>query len=374
MLFAATEEQRLIEDSLERIMSDQWDRCQSGKITSTELVELPVWTSLKELGLISAWLPEDAGGAGSGVRALLALARVIGRHLLPAPYLSSAVLCSAILSRLPDAEIRGLLEKMAAGDAQLALAIYEAGQRYDFHEPKTVAQHNDGGITLSGCKTWVLEAAQADMLIVSAKGPYGTSLYLVPTDTSGVTLQEYAAVDGTPMASVVLDNVAISSEGQIADATQSDIVLDYGITMVAFAISSEVLGACEAVHEQTLDYMRIREQFGRPIAKFQALQFRMADLHVEIEMLRSLFLGAMNQLEEGKGSQAGADVAAAAAMAARVGDLVGREAIQMHGAIGMTESLGIGRYLMRINTICRLFGDQPHFQSRYLELTEEVLK
>lgn len=370
MRFAPSEEQTLIQDTLDRVLQDQWDRSKSGQTNAAEVVNSPVWKTLTDLGLLASWLPEEAGGAGGGPRALLALSSGFGRHQFVSPFLSSSVLGSAILLRADGEVAQEMLAKISKGEVLVTVAVHEAGARYSLDAPQTSVVESREEFRLSGGKVRVLDASGADEMIVSATGPNGAELFLVSMNTDGVVVQSYTGFDGTPMASIAFNDVKLPLSARISNANQTADILDYAMTMVAFSIAAEVLGACEAAMQQTLDYMRIREQFGRPIARFQALQFRAADMNAEIEMLRSLVFGAMNTLGDGMDAHAASDVAAAAAMATRVGDLIGRESIHMHGAIGMTEELGIGRYLMRINTICRLFGDASHHQTRFLDLIE----
>ncbi|MGB7181621.1 MAG: acyl-CoA dehydrogenase, partial [Burkholderiaceae bacterium] len=234
----------------------------------------------------------------------------------------------------------------------------------------TRATGDDNGVVLNGSKHYVLDGGDANTIVVAAGSGGNMGLYAVNPSADGVEVLPYSSVDETPLATVHLNNVHVPRSHCLVATDHGRIVLDEALALGAFGISADILGACEAALEKTVEYLKVREQFGSRLSTFQALQHRASDLHAEIEMLRSLVMGAAQTLAEGLNRQSMSDALAAAIMAAEVGDHVGREAIQMHGAVGMTHDLGVGRYLMRANTLTRLFGDADDCRLRYLALVD----
>lgn len=230
-----------------------------------------------------------------------------------------------------------------------------------------MARTDVAGLVVSGRKAHVLDGPLADAFLVPVRHDGATAVCLVPREAAGLVATGYEAVDGTPFCQLELDGVRLPAEALLLGGNRAQAALTDAVTLARFGAASEVLGICEAALAETLDYLRLREQFGRRLSSFQALQYRAADLHVEIEMLRSLVLGAANAISASGLGPARADVLAAAGYACATGDLVGRETIHLHGAIGMTEDLGIGRFLMRANTLAKVFGDVAQIEAELAE-------
>lgn len=377
MQFSLSEEQLMISDTVERLLDRKWDASSAAELTSSDVVESEVWQELKTLGILGVALPESAGGGGMGARELSVLFRLFGRHQFKSPFTGSVVLAGTALSLAPASALRdGLLEKLAAGETNLAMAVLEGGARYDHSNVAMRAEPKGDGFSLTGCKRVVMDAGVADYILVSclmpdkSSGGEGLALLALSRDTPGIRVEGYAAFDGSALTTILFEGVELSRDAVLIDANNGAEILDKVMSYGAFAAASETLGACEAAFEKTLDYMRVREQFDTPIAKFQALQHRASDLHADIEMLRSLVLGASENLALGDASGY-RDASAAMAMAVKVGDRVCCEAIQMHGGIGMTQELGIGRYLLRVNALSRIFGDAGYHGDRYLRSLED---
>ena len=363
MQFLLNEEQRLIQESLDRVLVDM-----RGNASIDD--RAAVTQQLAELGLLGAALPEQVDGSGGGPVEQAVIAQRLGHHLASSSYLSTAVLGAEVLKAAGTDYADEQLRRIVAGDAVLALALYEQEQRYEFSNLKTSMQ--DG--VLNGTKHYVLDGGVANTLIVAATKSASKELVLLAIDptTPGVTVRPYDSVDGTPLATAGFNGVAVTDAQIIGQGAQAQTMLENALAMGVFAISADILGACEAALTQTVEYLKVREQFGRALHTFQALQHRASDQHAEIEMLRSLVLGAGQTLSDGLNASSRSDALAAGVMAAQVGDHVGREAIQMHGAIGMTADLGVGKYLMRANTLTRLFGDLDNYRDRFIQCIEET--
>ncbi|ASK35662.1 acyl-CoA dehydrogenase family protein [Alloalcanivorax mobilis] len=368
MGFIPTEEQQLIDDTVARLLDKQWDPRREMNTQSSQMAGGTLWKELNELGLLGLALPESAGGGGMGPAELSILCRRFGRHQVRAPFLASQVLAGTALAHAPAGPKRdALLAQLAGGAVTLTLATLESDAGYDHRLIEAQASRAGDSLSLSGCKRAVMDAGIAEHVLVSCRLDDAPALLVVDAASSGLRVESYAAFDGTSLATVYLDAVAVSDDAILARGDAALTALDAALAAGALAAASETLGACEGALERTLDYLRIREQFGTVIGRFQALQHRAADLHAELEMLRSLVAGACQSLAE---NPAHGDAYAALALAVPVGDHVCREAIQMHGGIGMTQELGIGRYLLRVNALSRLFGDAAHNGGLYLATLE----
>ncbi|WP_088625815.1 acyl-CoA dehydrogenase family protein [Oceanicola sp. 22II-s10i] len=372
MRFAATEDEVMVEDMLDRALGDARDSAKRVDGHAPRPDPVALRATLGGLGLWGAWLPEAAGGSDGGPRLLMTLARGLGRVPTHHGLIGGCVLPGAILARAGGAEANALAARIATGEIAVAVAAMEPGARWDLGTPQAVAVADGDRIRLTGVKTHVAEGSGAGAFIVSAREGDGISLFLVPADADGLTVSAHPVTDGTTWATLRADGVMLPATARLIGPQDGATALEQAFTLAAFAAAAEVLGSCEAAITQTLDYLRTRTQFGRPLAMNQALQFRAADLHTDIEMLRSQVLGAANALTQGYTRRARADVAAAMTLAVQTGDLVGREAIHLHGAIGMTRELGVGYHLMRVDVLSRWLGSAEHFRAIFMTIEEEA--
>lgn len=362
-MFALNEEQRLIDDAIERALADHGPG--------------DCWPVLAELGLLGIGIAEEHGGAGGGPVELMLLARRLGRHLqtsaLPGTLAAGSYLLQQAVAGHGAQPATAVLAGVLTGEQRVSLAVFEQHARYSLESLETSATAGaDRMVMLNGCKHYVHDAAAAGYLVVAAGSGASVALYLVDTSSAGVQVSPYESVDGTSLGTVRLDHVLVPADNCLFDRAAGRCALDQALAMAIFTVSAQTLGACEVALEKTIDYLKVREQFGQRLASFQALQHRAADLHTDIEMLRSLVLGSAQSLSHGINDASMADAQAALIMAIDTGDRVGREAIQMHGAVGMTQDLGVGRYLMQSNTMGRVFSDADHAREDFLRLALSV--
>ncbi|MEZ5653514.1 MAG: acyl-CoA dehydrogenase [Burkholderiaceae bacterium] len=371
MRFESTQEQAMIAETLDRLLNELWDKSRAHEPGARHMMREAVWLRLGELGLLGAVLPERWGGIDGGPGECLAMARVVGRHAADLPVLSGVMMAAGALLELDGSALPFPPEAIGAGSVRLALGVLETERRFATDPRRLRAMADGDGWRLDGAKQHVLDGTDAHWWVVSAAigdGPVAeTGLFIVAADAAGATSTAYPAVGGARLAHLRMDSVRVSGAALLARGAPADDAIERAMRRARFWACGEVLGGCEAALAQTIDYLRIREQFGRTLASFQALQHRLADAHAELELLRSQVLGARLALEEDPaGARSACDLAAACAMAAEVGDLIGREAIQLHGAIGMTQELGVGRYLMRNDFLWRLLGDGQFQRERLL--------
>lgn len=361
MDFDLTDEQRLLAESVSRFVADRYgdfEARQAHRRGARGYSEAN-WATMAEMGLLALALPEDQGGFGGGPVETMLVMEAFGRGLVVEPYLASVILGLGLLRRLPGQG--ALCAEVAAGAATLAFAHQERQARHDLHDIATVAQAAGGGWLLRGAKGVVLHGDTADRLLVSARiaggrrDRGGIGLFLLDPAAAGVTRRGYATQDGLRGAEVVLESAPATL--LLHDALPLiELVVDEAIA----ALCAEALGAMEALRDLTVDYLKTRRQFGRAIGEFQALQHRAADMLVATEQARSMTMYAAMMLQHPDAAARRTALAAAKALVGRLADGLGKDAIQLHGGIAMTEEYKAGHYFKRLAMIGVLFGDVDH--------------
>lgn len=324
------------------------------------------WAEMAELGILAAPLPAAHGGLGLGPLGTLIIAEAFGHGLVVEPFVATTVLGAAALELAGPGAHSGLLEAVAAGERLLAFAHDEPGMRYEYEEVGTRAVALPGGFALDGRKAAVLHADAADRIVVTARlAPAGEiAVFLVPRTATGLELHRYVTSDGLPAADVHLHAVRVGSDARLAGgAALVERVLDRGRA----AACAEAAGVMEALLRRTVSYLGTRQQFGQPLARFQALQHRVADMAIETEQARSMSLVAALHADDADAASRRRYVSAAAARVAQAGKFVGEQAVQLHGGVGMTDALDVSHYFRRLTLLARAFGDAPYHLGRYLD-------
>lgn len=362
MNFDLTEERQMLQDTLRRFLREKYTtEVRNGIIASETGMSSDIWSALAELGVLAALFPEDQGGFGGEAFDIAVVFEELGRAGVVEPFLDTGVLCGRILAASGDME---RLETVIAGGLQLALAHAEPTSRYALSHVHTGAD----GTRITGRKAVVMNAEAADYLIVSARvrGSFddtdGISLFLVPRDSKGLTLQGYPLLAGGRAAEVILENVEgtpISGEG-----AAYPVILD-AVAAATVAQMAETLGAMETATALTQDYLMTRKQFGRPIGTFQALAHRMSDLLIEMEQARSAVINAAGYFDT---PERDLNISAAKNLIGRAGRLVAEEAVQMHGGIAMTQEYELAHIAKRIVMADHRFGDTDYHLERFIEL------
>ena len=360
MDFRLSPEQQALADSVGRCLEREYGvERRAALLAGPEGFRRENWARFAALGLMGAGLAEVAGGFGGGPVETMIVMEAFGRALVLEPFLPSAILSLQTLAALPAGAVRDeLVAGIVGGESLVAFAHGEAGARGDVTRVEATAREREGGWQISGAKRLVLGGPSADRLLVSARAPDGIALFLAAPDAAGLTATPYRTIDNMRAADLVFEDVPATLLAG-PDAAMAAIRRGHDHAMVG--ICAEAVGAMEQAIFMTRDYLKTRSQFGMPLAAFQALQHRMAEMLVELEMSRSILFQGIAALDAPERERAMSAMKAVVSTAAM---FVGRNAVQLHGAIGMTEEHMIGHYYRRLFVIAGLFGGE----SEHLEL------
>jgi len=370
MDFDLTEEQRLLKDSVDRLVAEQYAFEQRKKyMAEASGWSTAVWAQYAELGLLGLPFEEAHGGfAGGGVETMIVM-EAFGRGLVLEPYFATVVLAGGLLRRAGSEAMRAaLVPQIVAGKLKLAFAHVERQSRYDLADVATTARKDGDGYVLDGAKSVVLHGDCADKLLVTARvsgdrrDRSGVGLFLVDAGAAGVTRRGYPTQDGLRAAEVTLSNTRVAADAVLGiDALPA---IEHVVDEAIAALCAEAVGCMQAMHETTLEYLKTRQQFGRPIGSFQVLQHRSVDMLVALEQARGMAMFAAVMAGEADAMERRRAIAAAKVQIGRSGRHVGQEAIQLHGGIGMTMEYKVGHYFKRVTMIDMLFGDaDSHLQT-----------
>lgn len=365
MNFDYSPEQQALADSVARFVEREydWDK-RTAAIRSNEGVDPGHWATFAELGWLGAGLPEEAGGFGGGPVENAVIAQELGKGLVTEPF-AAHVAISQLLAACETPAALDLIEPLVMGEARLALALGEAEGRGDYTVVRTTYEAVADGFRIVGRKSLVEGASLAGHLIVSATGPEGPAIFLVDTSRQGIALNPYRLLDSHRVCDVDLDLV-IAAEAMLARGDAASAAMALAVDHGLLALGAEALGVMHSALWDTRDYLKTRTQFGTTLSSFQALQHRMADMLIEVEMTRSLLFHALCAVERSPGERSAA-VSALKVQVAEGGLFVASQAIQLHGGIGVTEELPISHYYRRLFVIARLFGGTDMHVDRFAD-------
>jgi pimeloyl-CoA dehydrogenase small subunit len=365
MDFDLTEDQRLLTESVGRLLSDTYAFEQRKQVLKTPTGwSETLWAQYAELGLLGLPFSEDFGGFGGSAVDVMLLMQAFGKHLVLEPYLATVVLGGTAL-RLAgsDAQQEEVIPGIAAGERCLAFAHYERQARYDMTDVLTTAKSNADGFLLEGAKSTVLHGDSADTLVVSARtaggrdDEAGLSLFLVDAGAAGVARRGYALRDGSRAAEVSFSAVQVPRDALLGEQDNALPVIRRVVEAGIAAGAAEVVGAMEAMQAMTLDYLKTRVQFGRAIGENQALQHRAAEMMIALEQGRSMAMLAAMMVDEPNAAERERNISMAKVGVGQAGRFVSQNAVQLHGGIGMTEEYAVGHYFRRVMVFEHLFGD-----------------
>lgn len=369
MDFELTDEQKMLSETVTRFVAETYDFSKrEHALRSADGWSREAWAALAEMGLLGLpFAEEDGGFGGSGVEMMLIM-EALGRGLMVEPYFATVVLAGGVLRHGASAAQRAaIVPGVIAGERILALAHDEAGQARHTLAARTSARPSGDGWIIDGAKIAVIHGQSADTLIVSATTGEGLGLFLVDAEADGVAIEAARGYDGVPVASVRLNGVAVGADALVGEAGGGAAILDRSFDEARAALVAEAVGAMAETLDVTVDYLKTRQQFGVAIGSFQALQHRAVDMLMQVELSRSMAVLAALSLD-GDEDQRRRNIAAAKAQIGKSGRMVGQDAVQMHGAIGITAEYKVGHAFKRLTAIDALLGDRDHHLARLVEL------
>ncbi len=355
--FAVSDEQHLLRDTARKFLSARAD---SEKVRADMAddagVDDAIWAEMAQMGWQAMAIPEEFGGAGYGWTEVAVLVEEMGRRLVVAPYLSSAVLgTAALLHGGSDEQCREHLPAVASGEVRLTLT-----HRTD-HADVTAAVTTDGA-TLTGTATHVLDGHTADLLLVAARDGSAWSLFLVRGDSDGLSREVVSTLDQTrKLATISLDGVAAERIGAAGSALA---IVEHATTVGAVMLANEQMGGAQEVLEMSTAFAKDRIQFGRAIGSFQSIKHRLAELLVQVESGKSVAYHAARALDGGDATELAIAAPMAVSYCGEAFERAAGDTIQIHGGIGFTWEHDAHLYFKRAKSSKLLFGSGSAWRAR----------
>ena len=363
MDFSLNDDHLALRDAVQRFCAGEYPAEHRGN-PETPAQAAQRWSAMAELGLLGLPFAADVGGSEQGPVEVMLVAQELGHALGGGAFVSSTVLAGQLLARLgTPAQQRQWLPLLVSGQLQLAVALYEDGARYDWQRVETRAKVTPQGHVLNGRKTLVLQGDTAGLLLVVARTAgdvadrSGLTVLAVDANAPGVQVQGFDTLDGRRAAHITFTEVAVDADRVLGTPGQASNAVEAALDAAIAALCAEAVGAVGALLAHTAEHLRTRKQFGAPLAKFQVLQHRMADMVIALEQLKSMACAAAMAVEAGDAAQRRRLVSAAKVLVSQQGRQIGLWAIQLHGAMGMTDECRVGHYAKRLIVIGQLFGD-----------------
>jgi alkylation response protein AidB-like acyl-CoA dehydrogenase len=328
------------------------------------------WRQLAELGWLGVLAPESCGGLGLGLAEAAIVAEGLGRALTPEPYTAVAVLAARVLEQSAGPLRDELLTGLATGERVPVLAWQEQADDFGGLQVAATATPFEGGYRVSGEKQFVIGAEAADGYLVTANAADGLQLLWVPRSATGCSTAQQPLADGRSYGTVTLKDVTVPREQVLASGRAARAALDRALDHAAVTASAELVGIMKRANEMSLDYMKTRVQFGKPIGSFQALQHRAVDLYIQQELADAVLRDMIRQLDDAPDEQTRAlSASRAKSRCADAALAITRAAIQFHGAIGFTEDCDVGLYVKRAMTVSAWLGNGRNHRARYARLS-----
>lgn len=374
MDFSLNDEQTMLAESVARFIDHEYSFAERQRIAeSEEGYSERIWKSFSELGWTALPFAEEDGGLGGSAIEVMLLMEAFGRGLVVEPFLATVVLAGGALKRLGTPEQKSRwLTPLISGDLQAALAFTEPQSRFDLFDIATTARLSGNDYVLSGRKSVVLNGG-AELLIVPARtsgaqcSEEGITFFAITGEAAGLGRSKYRTVDGHRAAEISLRDVRVPRANVLGPVGGAASAFQDVIDEATLASCAEAFGILCALQEKTVEYSRNRVQFGAPIASFQALQHRMADMLIAREQLRSLLNWAV-MLRAAGAPEARRAVSAVKYQVGTAGRRIAEEAVQLHGGMGVTWELDVAHYFKRFSTLAILFGNADYHLDRFCEL------
>jgi len=375
MNFELSEEQKMIQQSVERFVQENYDLTNRVKISSEDPgYSQDYWTAMAELGWLGLAFSEEDGGFGGNQIDTLVLMEQFGKGLVLEPFLANIVLGGGAIKRGGTSAIKeSVLPNLIEGNLQVTLAYAEEQSRFDIEDVATAAREDGNNFIINGKKSMVLNAESADKIVVVARtngsqvDEDGISLFLVDATSAGIERENFPTVDGLRASEITFTDVEVSSDNLIGEKDKGFSILQAVVNDAILALSAEAVGAMEVLYKDTVEYTQQREQFDHPLSDFQVLQHRMVDMFMEYEQCKSLLLRAtMETVQDPILAQR--TVHALKHLIGKSGIFVGESAVQLHGGMGVTEELRIGHFFKRLLVIDSQFGNSDFHLDKFTSL------
>ena len=356
------EEQIMLREQIQKFCESEYDFYKREEvIKSDKHFDAEVWKLFADQGWLSMPFSEESGGLGFGPIELSILFEEFGKALVIEPYLATVVLSGTLLDKSTYAEKIDLIDKISSGDMHISLGYAEADKGYDYLSPSTSL---DSDNILNGSKTLVLNGSNAKKLIISCMKDNELNLIILDSDTDGVSINSFSTVDGQSCSEISFENVVVNDSNIVASADEAINLLNETINLAVLCVSAEAVGCMESCYFKTLEYTKGREQFGQPISNFQVLQHRMVDMFIESELAKSLLIKAMLEVNNNS-EEMYKHVSALKSYIGKSGKLSAKEAVQLHGGMGVSEEMMIGHYLKKMISIDALFGNADYHLKKF---------
>jgi len=370
-----SDEQRLLRESADRFVSETYTADHRRRTANDPLgFSDDIWKQFADLGWLALPIAEAHGGLGGSAIEIGILMEAFGRGLVSEPYLSTVVIGASLISECgTEAQKQALLPKIADGSLYLAFAHSERQARFDLADVRTTAKKTPDGWRLDGHKTALLDGNAAGQIIVLARVDDGSSkpgklsLFLVPQGTRGLTLRDFPRLGGGRACNLELNGVQLPADTLLGDGSDVLPAIEAVIDRAMAALGAEAVGIMQILLDQTLEYTKIRKQFGRPLSANQVIRHRLADMAMQCDEARSMALRAALMID----AEPVARSRAASGAKAKIGKcarFVAEQSVQLHGAMGVTEELDVGSYFKRLLAFDTLFGGSAHHYRRHAAL------
>ena len=351
------DEQNMLREQIQKFCESEYDFYKREEIVkSSKDFDPNVWNLFAEQGWLSMPFSEQSGGLGFGPIELSILFEEFGKALVIEPYLSTVVLSGTLLDKSTFSEKNDLIEKICTGSIHISLAYAEVDNGYDYLNPSSTL---DSKFVLNGTKTLVLNGSNAEKIIVTCTNDDTLNIVVLDANTPGVSINSFSTVDGQSCSEISFENVKLDKSNIIASGNDAENLLKETINLATLCICAEAVGCMESCYHKTLEYTKGREQFGQPISGFQVLQHRMVDMFIESELAKSLLIKAMLEVNN-RSDEMYKHVSALKSYVGKSGKLSAKEAVQLHGGMGVSEEMMIGHYLKKMISIDALFGNADY--------------
>jgi pimeloyl-CoA dehydrogenase small subunit len=369
MDFDLSDDQRLLKESVGKLLGAHYGEFAKRRAYAAQPYgfEPGIWAEYAESGILGLPFAEAHGGFGGGGVETMLVMEAIGNALALEPYLTSTVLCGDILMQSGNTALaEEFLPQLADGTKIIGLAQIERSSRHDLHDVSLTARTEGENYMLEGEKSIVIGGGVADAFVVSARtsgnirDKTGISLFLVDGKTAGVSRRSYPTQDGTQAAEISFAQSRIPAARMLGSIGEGLPILEHGVDTAIAGLCAEAVGVMDALVKLTVEYLKARKQFGVAIGSFQVLQHRAVDMHMMLELARSMAIYSALAIEQSDRAARHRAISAAKVQIGRSARFIGQQAVQLHGGIGMTMEYKGGHYFKRLTMIEQQFGDADH--------------